>query len=157
MKKNIYILVVLCLFSGYAFSQTGGKTIVNDLNSKKAGQGTVKVMQDEAIEKIVAVRQATDTTVLYATGLESTAKNGYRIQAYSGNNQQRSKREAESRQAQVKNVFPELEARVSFHSPFWRLYLGNYVSESEAKKVLEQVKEKFPTIGREMYVVRPGR
>ncbi len=159
MKKNLYILLALLAISGFVSAQNGDKTIVDDLNSSKWGQGNIKVFQDDAIQNLVAVR--------HTTSAENTAGNlgvvdpsgnytkvrGFKIQVYSGNNQQRSKREAESKQAQIRSAFPDLETIVSFHSPVWRLRVGNFLSQEDAEEVLKEMKKTFPGFGREMYIV----
>jgi len=158
MKKSLYIFLVLCLFSGFALAQDDNKTIIDELNSSRWGQGNIKVMQDEAIQNILGVRQVTviDTTktlgVIDPT-VNFTKVRGFKIQVFSGNNQQRSKREAESKQAQVKSAFPELETVVSFQSPFWRLRVGKFTSRADADAVLREMKKTFPAFGREMYIV----
>lgn len=158
MKKSLYIFLVLCLFSGFVLAQDDNKTIIDELNSSRWGQGNIKVMQDEAIQNILGVRQVTviDTTktlgVIDPT-VNFTKVRGFKIQVFSGNNQQRSKREAESKQAQVKSAFPELETVVSFQSPFWRLRVGNFTSRADADAVLREMKKTFPAFGREMYIV----
>ncbi|SBV96826.1 SPOR domain-containing protein [uncultured Dysgonomonas sp.] len=158
MKKSLYIFLVLCLFSGFALAQDDNKTIIDELNSSKWGQGNIKVMQDEAVQNILGVRQITVIDTTKTVGVIDPTANftkvrGFKIQVFSGNNQQRSKREAESKQAQVKSAFPELETVVSFQSPFWRLRVGNFTSRADADGVLKEMKKTFPAFGREMYVV----
>lgn len=159
MKKSLYIFLVLSLLSSFAFAQDGNKTIIDELNSSKWGQGNVKVMQDEAIDNILGVRHiATAVDTAKTTGAidpnaNFTKVRGFKIQVFSGNNQQRSKREAESKQAQVKSAFPDLETVVSFQSPFWRLRVGNFLTREDANTVLKEMKQTFPGFGREMYIV----
>lgn len=158
MKKSLYIFLVLCLFSGFALAQDDNKTIIDELNSSKWGQGNIKVMQDEAVQNVLGIRQTAviDTTKILG-GIDPAANftkvRGFKIQVFSGNNQQRSKREAESKQAQVRSAFPELETTVSFQSPFWRLRVGNFTNKAHADEVLRDMKKTFPAFGREMYVV----
>ena len=156
MKKSLHITFIFFIFSICALAQNGDKTIIEELNSSKWGQGKVTVMQDEAIQGLMAARQEMDTTrrlgVLEPSGNYKRVR-GYRIQVYSGNNQQRSKHEAESRQAQVRNTFPELEADVRFTSPFWRLRVGHFQRKEEAEEVLKEMKKTLPGLSKEMYVV----
>ncbi|MDR1884083.1 MAG: SPOR domain-containing protein [Prevotella sp.] len=158
MKKSPCIILVICLLSGFASAQDGNKTIIEELNSSKWGQGNIKVMQDEAVQNILGVRHATVADTAKVLGAIDPAANfikvkGFKIQIFSGNNQQHSKREAESKQALVKSAFPELETVVDFPSPFWRLRAGNFVSREDAEEVLKEMKKTFPSFGREMYVV----
>ncbi|WP_029906327.1 SPOR domain-containing protein [Prevotella sp. 10(H)] len=161
MKKSLYIFLVLSLISGFAVAQNGNRTIIDDLNTSKWGQGNVKVMQDEAVQNVLGIRQtaaviAPDTTKTIGAidpAANFTKVKGFKIQVFSGNNQQRSKREAESKQAQVRTQFPELESVVSFVSPFWRLRVGNFLTREDANTMLKEMKKAFPGFGREMYVV----
>lgn len=137
-------------------AQSGEKTIIEELNSSRWGQGKITVMQDEAIQGLMGVRQETDTTRGLGVLKPATSYKmvrGFRIQVYSGNNQQRSKLEAETRQAQVHNAFPELDADVKFNSPFWRLRVGHFLRREDAEKVLHEMKKELPALGREMYIV----
>lgn len=156
MKKNLYLFLVLSFFAVSLAAQDSGKTIIEDLNTSKWGQGRVKVMQDDAVQSILGVRQFVDTSKMLGV-LEPAASykkiRGYKIQVYSGNNQKRSKAEAESRQAQVRNAFPELEADVSTKPPFWRLRVGHFFKREDAEKVLAEMKKTLPGLAREMYVV----
>lgn len=156
MKKNLCVAFLFFLFSVCAVAQDRKKTIIEDLNSSKGGQGKVVVMQDEAIQTSVAVRQETDTTkrlgVLEQADNYKTVR-GFKIQVYSGNNQLRSKREAESRLAQVRAAFPDLDAVVRFNSPFWRLRVGHFLKQEDAAVVLQEMKEALPGLSKEMYVI----
>ncbi|NDV79253.1 SPOR domain-containing protein [Dysgonomonas sp. 511] len=146
----------ICFLSLPCIAQDGHRTIIEDLNSRKAGQGRITVMQDETIDKILGIRQEIDTTKKLGyvdPNAEYVKVKGFKIQVFSGNNQQRSKREAESKKAQVRSAFPELEAVVNFQSPVWRLRVGNFVKKEDAETVLKEMKKKLPSLGREMYVV----
>lgn len=141
-----------------AFAQSGEKTIVEDLNTFKSGQGNIKVMQDETIQKLVGVRQTNniDTTRMLGAidpSAEFVEVRGFKIQVFSGNNQARSKREAEAKKVQVKNAYPELEATVTFDTPFWRLRVGNFQNRADAETVLKEMRKTFPSFGREMTIV----
>jgi hypothetical protein len=78
---------------------------------------------------------------------------GYKIQAFAGNNQRTSKNEAYRKQAMINQAFPELETVVIFDSPFWRVRVGNFKSRDEAAAVLRELRNAFPSFGKEMYIV----
>jgi len=156
MEKRFCFFFVLCLFSLVLFAQDGEKTIIDELNSPKWGQGKVRVMQDEAIDGLIAVRHETDSTKKLGVIDPNAAfvkVKGYKIQVYSGNNQQYSKREAEGRKTQIHQLYPEYEAIVNFQSPFWRVRVGNFLKREDAETVLKELKKAFPVMGREMTVV----
>lgn len=162
MKKSFYIFLLLGLISICSFSQDGQKTIVDELNSSKWGQGNVKVMQDDVIQGKVAVRSTAPVSSVDNTGSSASSNTDvapgarvreYRIQVFMGNNQQQSKREAESKQAQIKNAYPEMRTSVSFQSPFWRLRVGSFRTREEAETMLQDMRKTFPSFGKEMTVV----
>lgn len=159
MKRKLYLFFTLSLLSGYALAQ---KTIVEDLNSSKWGQGEVKVMQDETIQGKIAIRHESSSV---DNGEDSQIKSsstpikggGYKIQIFMGNNQQQSKREAESKQAQIKSAYPDLQSSLTFNSPFWRLRVTNIATKDDAQMILDALKKEFPSFGKEMYIVSPSR
>lgn len=162
MKKSFYIFLLLGLFSIIVSAQDGQKSIIDELNSSKWGQGDVKVMQDDALQGKLAIRVAgsaisggesgthTSSTMNVPPG---TKVREYKIQVFMGNNQQQSKREAESKQAQIRGAYPELKTAVSFQSPFWRLRVGAFRTKEEAEAMMQDMRKTFPSFGREMTVV----
>ena len=78
---------------------------------------------------------------------------GFKVQAFSGNNQRTSKDEAHRKQMQINGAFPDIETVVLFESPFWRLRVGNFTTREEAENTMEELQRAFPSFGKEMYVV----
>lgn len=113
----------------------------------KAGQGVVIVHQSDAIANLLGVR-------VYGENKNELIQEGYRVQVFSGNNQTKSKSEANWKQEKVKELFPNLQTYVTFKSPFWRLRVGDFRSYEEADQLMRQLKRAFPQFGKEMYVVR---
>ena len=131
------------------------KSIIEELNTHRPGQGNVMVYQDEAIEGILANPNPTDLPVYTSEdGLTQYVKmSGYKIQVFSGNDQRRSKDEAYSKQKLINDRFEELETVVYFRSPRWILRAGNFRTRSEADAVMKQMIKQFPDFGKEMYIV----
>lgn len=158
MKKGLYLFFAFCLFATYISAQ---KTIVEDINTAKWGQGDVKVMQDEAIQNRVAIRYDSSEDSIEDAQVRSSSTpikgGGYKIQVFMGNDQQQSKREAESKQAQIRSVYPELQTSIAFNSPFWRLRVINIATREDAQQILTELKKQFPSFGKEMYVIPPNR
>lgn len=159
MKKGLYLFFAFCLFTSYISAQ---KTIVEDINTAKWGQGDVKVMQDETIQNRIAIRyDNTEDSVAESGQIRSSATpikgGGYKIQVFMGNNQQQSRREAESKEAQIKNIYPELHTTKIFNSPFWILRVINIATKEEAQSILIELKKQFPSFGKEMYIIPPNR
>lgn len=154
MKKSLLVFLILILSSSIVLAQKDQGPIVKDLNTSKYGQGNVKVYQDETIQRILAQRS---DSMMLSSGADQNATEfvkvrGFKIQVFSGNNQSRSKNEAFSKKAKVDEAFPELEALVTFNSPFWRLRVGNFLTREEAQAVLAEMKRRLPSF-REMYIV----
>lgn len=150
------VLLFLLISSGIsAQSSSQKKEILQDLNSVVPGKGKVMVYEDESISQVLGRPVALPRTVY--TNAEGTIQyykmRGYKIQAFSGNNQRTSKNEANRKQTLINNSFPELETVVLFDSPFWRLRVGNFQTREEAQKMMTELKETFPSFGKEMYIV----
>lgn len=150
------VLLFLLISSGIsAQSSSQKKEILQDLNSVVPGKGRVMIYEDESISQVLGRPVALPRTVY--TNAEGTIQyykmRGYKIQAFSGNNQRTSKNEANRKQTLINNSFPELETVVLFDSPFWRLRVGNFQTREEAQKMMTELKETFPSFGKEMYIV----
>lgn len=150
---------ILCLFSVICWSsvaqtQKQRKEIFDELNAAKPGQGKVMVFEDKAIADVLGRSMAPPRTV-YSTGdgTQYVRMRGFKIQAFSGNNQRTSKNEAYYKQGLINTSFPGQETVVTFDSPFWRLRVGNFKSREDANATLLDMRKVFPAFGREMYIV----
>lgn len=152
MKKTLHIFLSLFLFSTIAFAQHSTKSIIDDINTRKPGQGIIRIMQDETIDARLA-QYTSNSDTANVIRLSNEKVNGFKIQVFSGNNQNVSRSEAEHKQAMLRAEFPQHQAETTFVSPTWRLRVGNFLTRSEAEEVMVEMKKAFPTFGREMYVV----
>lgn len=154
MNKKLHIFFAFFCVTISLLAQD--KNIIEDLNMPKKDQGNVKVFQDESIQVSIGTYQsATDALKIidWNTVTDFVMVKGFKVQVFSGNNQQQSKREAEYRRSQVKELYPEAEAVITYKSPMWRLRVGNFQTREEADVMLKELKKSFPTFGREMYIV----
>lgn len=164
MRKNIYI-ICLSFFSATAmFAQS---SVVEDLNQSKKGEGNVKVYQDDSITKAIeslpvtpiskdTSNSTTNSNTNTTTTIKQTSSSsrGYKIQVFSGNDQKKSKNEANHRQNLVKSRFPQLHVTISYSAPVWTVTAGGFASRADADKALQELRAAFPSFGREMYVIR---
>lgn len=150
MRKILYTIIVIFICSGTISAQET-RSIVDEINMSKGGQGNVKVYQDETISNVLGKYRATDLSKGDGNYVKVM---GYRIQVYSGNNQSVSKSEAESKASIVRKDFPEMEVTISYQAPTWLVRAGNFLTQEEADAALALIKEKHPGLAREMYVVR---
>lgn len=136
-------------------SNQSDMTIIEDLNSSKSNEGNVTVYQDEAIKGILA-KPAPVNLPVYSSGdgsVQYVKLRGYKIQVFSGNDQIKSKDEAYQKESLINASFDDLETVVYFNSPRWILRAGNFRTRSEANVFMEKLRERFPSFGKEMYVI----
>ena len=79
---------------------------------------------------------------------------GYRIQAFSDNNSNNGKVQAQQRARAIAMKFPQYRSYISYNAPSWRLRIGDFKSQEDAQKALQRVRAAFPAYGREMIIVR---
>ena len=153
MKKLFYFLLFCCVSTLWMNAQET-KSIIDELNTYYPGKGRVTIYEDEAIKGIVG-RPITPQLPVYTDpgGVSYVKMRGYKIQAFAGNDQRTSKNEAYRKQALINQAFPELETVIIFESPFWRLRVGNFKTREEAEEVLNEMRQVFPSFGKEMYIV----
>ena len=80
---------------------------IEELNLNRPAQGNVMVYQDEAIKDILAKPAPSNLPVFStADGTSQYVKvRGYKIQVFSGNDQRKSKNEADSKQRLINKIF----------------------------------------------------
>lgn len=150
-------VMLLSLVAATAQTQLSSqkKEILTELNRSDPGKGRVTVYEDERIRNVLGRSMSPPRTVY--TNAEGSVQyhkmRGYKIQAFSGNNQRTSKNEAYRKQGLINSSFPEHETVVLFESPFWRLRVGNFAERADAEEVLKEIRRSFPSFGREMYIV----
>lgn len=156
MKYSITFLLFLIMVIGTAYAQSVQKNgILKELNSTTAGRGKVTVYEDESIKHVLGRPMAPSRTV-YASADGAShfyRLRGFKVQAFSGNNQRTSKDEAHQKQGQINAAFPEYETVVLFDSPFWRLRVGNFATRGEAEEAMQELRKRFPSFGKEMFIV----
>ncbi|WP_425392798.1 SPOR domain-containing protein [Ekhidna sp.] len=65
---------------------------------------------------------------------------GYIINVYSGS----SRDEANQTRNKMEEIFPELNPKVTYHQPNFRVKAGRFTNRLKANRVYQQVKEEFP-------------
>lgn len=160
---NTFMVLSLCIVFGIkgqvqSSNQNDSRQkneILKELNSNNPGKGDVTVYEDESITHILGRPMGPPRTIY--TDAEGSIQyykmRGYKVQAFSGNNQRTSRNEAYNKQSLINTQFPELETVVLFESPFWRLRVGNFKSRPEADEAMRELRNSFPSFGKEMYIV----
>jgi hypothetical protein len=118
----------------------------------KLGEGTVVVHQAESLRQLVGTRIDSEN-IDVINGKTYLITQGYRVQVYSGNNQRTSKGEAFEKQARIKELYPDVEAYVTYMAPFWILHVGDYRSFEEAAHMHRSLRESFPQNKNEIKII----
>lgn len=129
-----YILFVFLMAFGLsAFAQ---QNIVNELQKKEVGQGTVNIIQDERISALLGI--------VYVKNDDEEPKvlkaRGYRVQVYAGNNSRIARSEANEVAELIKTEFPEIPVYAYFQPPRWLCRVGDYRSIEEADAAMRRLK-----------------
>jgi hypothetical protein len=129
-------------------------TIVDELQTPKQNKGSVIIDQPAAILRMIGSRQPGAAIETTTEGKSYIKIQGFRVQAFSGNNQRTSKDEAFKREKEIKELIPGIPTYVTYNAPFWRLRIGDFNSHEEAFYIQRQLMQAFPRYGKEMYVVK---
>lgn len=166
MRKLFFpVLLFVCWQNAFAQERFLDK-LVKPVN----GQGTVRVIQDAEITRLVngsqennTVPKRTDkpvsnkdtsavTPVTQASQGDNeeaaTVKparkmkaNGYRIQVYAGGNSRDARQEAQRMANKVKSYFSDMTTYTHFQSPRWICRVGDFRTYEEASQALHEMRE----------------
>lgn len=78
---------------------------------------------------------------------------GYRVLAYISNNTRKAKAQANRRARDIALRFPQYRAYFTYKAPTWRLRIGDFDDEDDAKRALRQLRAAFPQYAKEMTVI----
>lgn len=154
----IKMLIPAALLSGWAFSSFAdgpeNENIVERIEAESNGNVIIEIDED-LLDKIltdpgVAVRKKEVKD-------PNAQRNGYRIQVFSdGRNQSSLEARAKARGNAIVARFPKYRGQVYTYSsaPNWYTRIGNFRTEEEAQKALDELKRSFPNFSSEMRVVK---
>ncbi|MCX2837182.1 SPOR domain-containing protein [Salinimicrobium sp. MT39] len=105
--------------------------IIGAVAATTAQEGQVRINQDETIPALLEKK-----TEMVQDGIIGER---YRIQLFSGDNNQASKVIKEYR-----SLFPEWSSTIVFETPNYKVWIGNFRNSLEADRALLQIKKSFP-------------
>ncbi|WP_423819946.1 SPOR domain-containing protein [Salinimicrobium sp. TIG7-5_MAKvit] len=105
--------------------------IIGAVAATTAQEGQVRINQDETIPALLEKK-----TEMVQDGIIGER---YRIQLFSGDNNQASKVIKEYR-----SLFPEWSSTIVFETPNYKVWIGNFRNSLEADRTLLQIKKSFP-------------
>lgn len=130
MKRRT-LLILLFVLTGWGVQ---AQNIVRSLERDVPGQGKVTIHQDARIEALIGRERP-------ATGEQKVLKvQGFRIQAYAGNNTRQAKNDAYGVASRIKEYFPELTVYTTFNPPRWLCRVGDFRSIEEADAMMRKMK-----------------
>ena len=154
MKRKDFTFVVTLLFlvSFIQAQQNQDSKQNNILETLSAPESTtpatVNIHQDKRVDLLLANRKYSNTS------REQATTNGYRVQVFSSNVQRTAKNEAFKIEQEIRDAFPNEAVYVNYSSPFWKVRVGDFSTQAEAKIFRTKLIEAFPTLKSEIYIVR---
>ncbi len=151
------MLISTAILSGWAFPVFADgpyENIVERIEAESNGNVIIEI-DDDLLDKIL-----TDPVVavrIKESEEPNAMRNCYRIQVFSdGRNQSSLEARAKARGNAIVARFPKYRGQVYTYSsaPNWYTRIGNFKSEEEAKKALDELKRSFPSFSSEMRVVK---
>lgn len=159
MKVKFLVFIFISLFfsanAQQLVSQQDSLSNLVSISTHLRNTGKVAIYQDSRLESLITHQpKAYFANARKGKGSDMILTQGYRIRAFSGNNQVTSKNQAYKIEKDLKQKYPDLDTYVIFKSPNWRLLVGNFSTNEEAVTTLRDLKKNFPEYGREMFVVK---
>ncbi len=163
MCKYSAIAALLFLFHGFATAasqnvaeepdSTVVENIVEAINNHD--NSTVTVCQPEELNARIKPGNTPDEIASESSAArQATRRVGYRVQVYSDNNVTTAKANAEYRRRVIQQHFEDTHVYISFESPYWRVRVGDYRSQTDAQAAMEEIQGAFPAFAGDCRIVR---
>lgn len=116
------------------------------------GEGVILVKQSPELRALVGGISDKYRSLLEKED-ETGLKPGFRIQVYNGN-LKGSKAELEQRLNLLRRLVPEQNYYTSYNAPFWRLTMGDFSTEEQAKQLRLRLLKSLPAWFGESYIIK---
>ena len=151
IKSRFFLLYAIGCCFWTAGPKAEAQNIISDLETSKAGEGTVGVVCDPEIIELLGT--PTSTTPPEVGDETQTVKlNGYRIQVYMDNSP-KARTEVVQVGSLVNEAFPEIAVYIRYSAPNWRVLAGDFQTKEEAEIFKQIIQNSLPKFGKEMYVI----
>lgn len=135
--NRLYLFALVLLFNliGLEGLRAQVTSIFEELEHSEKSEAKVRIVQDEGVEMLVEKH-------LWE---ESKKKGiyGYRIRIFSDSGQ-RAKERGQEALSRFTSKFEDIQSHFIFDYPFYRLYVGDYRTRTEALKALKEIEKEFP-------------
>jgi hypothetical protein len=136
VKSRVACTYLFLLFTfPYSVLAQNSEDIFAKLEKKKPTAGTITIKQDEKIRNLVDLHISQLKRI---NGIK-----GYRISIYFGSGQQ-AKKDAELARAKFISKYEEVRCYTKFEYPFFKVYVGDFRTRSEAQKFLKTIENDYP-------------
>ncbi len=151
---RLFTAATLLLASVIGIAANDSISIVKSINAS----GIITVTNPELLKSrllpVVSTSETENTEDSEVTPTAPTKVAGYRVQVFSDNNPRTAKNEARTKAKDIAEAFPQYATYVTYTSPYWRLKVGDFLTNEEAQVVAELIKKQFPDYSHEIRVVR---
>lgn len=153
MELKYFIFLLTCSFVLQpVFSQidesekndtlkSGFAKISEKVDSKS---GEVIFHQDKRIESMMV--ENVSTSAAFA--------NGFRVQVFSSNAHSAAKDQAFKLEQTLNENFPDYKVYVTYSSPFWKVRIGDFLTQQDARAFSDELVKKIPNLRKETYTVK---
>lgn len=123
--KNLFYISILAICNSLNIYSQDGKVIVN---------------QDQRFEQLLNEKRKINNSI--------TINDRFKIQIFTGNAELSKKALMDFRKTNKKT-----DATIVFHTPIYKVWVGNYKTRIEAEKKLMEIKKKYPNA----FLVKPNK
>ena len=160
IMNNRYYLTLLLYACFVAAPAQEGATSGNEaeflffdrLSSATNGEGKIRVFQDARLPSVMWKKSIDNQNS--GEQKDFVLVSGFRVQVFSSNIPRTAKAEAFNMELAVKEKFDYVDTYITFTSPFWRVRVGDFRTQTEAESMLGVLRKAFPETKNEFYVVK---
>ena len=139
--KNFTIICLLLFYLPFnAFSQATSTAnrpyIITKLQQAENSQGHIQVVQDKKIDELMS-------KMIEKNGQKGTIR-GYRIRIFMENSQVAQQKAVAARSKFLDKFQDKMEAYYDVKAPIWRVYVGDFRTQTDAFRMLKQIEQYFP-------------
>ena len=134
MKSYIYIAALIMFIPVFSGAQTTSN-ILEKLQNNGGNDCIVNINQSESIKEVLFLHLEAQR--------KNNQKNGYRICIFADSGQE-ANRKAEDGRSVFMSRYRDIRPYKIFNYPFYRVYVGDFKTKSEAMKFLKTLERNFP-------------
>jgi hypothetical protein len=135
MAKKITLFLLTSMLVMATIKAQPPADIFARIQSNQPGQGSVHIKQNQDITSMVNLHISLMSSL---RGIK-----GYRVCIYYNSGQEARSRSDQER-AKFIGRYEDISSDKVFESPFWKVYVGNFRTKSEALKFLERIRYDYP-------------